>query len=154
MSGSASCPVAGGRATCDIRRNDAVPHRSQSPSPPTDAQGILPAPTRRDAANGGGDRVSSGGTRLLAIEVENFKSYRERRRLNLAPLTVLIGRNNSGKSALIQPLLLLKQALAIARPELVLNLTGELINARNVRDLTHGWPGPGTAVPGPAFAIE
>jgi len=98
--------------------------------------------------------VSSGGTRLLAIEVENFKSYRERRRLNLAPLTVLIGRNNSGKSALIQPLLLLKQALAIARPELVLNLAGELINARNVRDLTHGWPAPGTAVPGPAFAIE
>jgi hypothetical protein len=74
--------------------------------------------------------------------------------LDLAPITVLIGRNNSGKSALIQPLLLLKQALAIARPELALNLAGEFISARSIRDLTHGWPGQAPLVLGPAFAIE
>jgi hypothetical protein len=91
---------------------------------------------------------------LLAIEVERFKSYQQRRRLDLAPITVLIGRNNSGKSALIQPLLLLKQALAIARPELALNLAGEFISARSIRDLTHGWPGQAPLVLGPAFAIE
>jgi predicted ATPase len=72
----------------------------------------------------------------------------------VAPITVLIGRNNSGKSALIQPLLLLKQALAIARPELALNLSGEFISARSIRDLTHGWPGQAPSVLGPSLAIE
>ena len=98
--------------------------------------------------------MTSTGTHLLAIEVERFKSYQKRTRLDVTPITVLIGRNNSGKSAFIQPLLLLKQALAIARPELVLNLAGEFISARNIRDLTHGWPGQASTVLGPAFAIE
>ena len=98
--------------------------------------------------------MTSTGTHLLAIEVERFKSYQKRTRLDVTPITVLIGRNNSGKSALIQPLLLLKQALAIARPELALNLAGEFISARNIRDLTHGWPGQAPSVLGPAFAIE
>ena len=92
--------------------------------------------------------------RLLAVEVERFKSYLGRTRLEVSPITVLVGRNNSGKSALIQPLLLLKQALAIARPELALNLQGEFVTARNIRDLTHGWPAIGADVPGPAFAVE
>jgi energy-coupling factor transporter ATP-binding protein EcfA2 len=92
--------------------------------------------------------------RLLAVEVERFKSYLGRKRLEVAPITVLVGRNNSGKSTLIQPLLLLKQALAISRPELALNLQGELVSARSIRDLTHGWPAMGADVQGPSFAVE
>ena len=78
--------------------------------------------------------------RLLAVEVERFKSFKAKSCLELAPITVQLGRNNSGKSSLIQPLLLLKQTLAVARPELVLDLSGELISARSIRDLTHDWP--------------
>lgn len=41
--------------------------------------------------------------------VEGFKSFRERQEVPLKPLTLLAGANSSGKSSLMQPLLLLKQ---------------------------------------------
>lgn len=44
---------------------------------------------------------------LTAILLENFKSYRHRARLSLAPLTVLIGANASGKSNAIEGMRLL-----------------------------------------------
>ena len=50
--------------------------------------------------------------RLLSLTLTNFKSYRDTHRVDLAPLTVILGRNNGGKSTLIQALLLLKQTLA------------------------------------------
>lgn len=92
--------------------------------------------------------------RLLAVEVERFKSFKSRTRMDLAPITVLLGRNNSGKSSLIQPLLLLKQTLMDRRPEIALDLSGELLAARGLRDLTHGWPDPQGAWEGPIFLIE
>jgi hypothetical protein len=36
--------------------------------------------------------------RQLAVEMERFKSYEAATRILLAPLTVILGRNNSGKS--------------------------------------------------------
>lgn len=90
--------------------------------------------------------------RLTAIEIERFKSYRERTRVELAPLTVLLGRNNSGKSTLIQALLLLKQTLALPRPEVPLHLEG-MVDALSLRELTSGWP-EGTEIEGPSFSLE
>ena len=75
--------------------------------------------------------------KLLAIEVERFKSFDKRTRVELAPLTVVLGRNNSGKSSLIQALLLLKQTLADVRPNVVLKLDGA-VEAFNLRELTFG----------------
>lgn len=48
---------------------------------------------------------------ITAIEVEGFKSIRKRQRLLVKPLTIIAGANSSGKSSLMQPLLLLKQTL-------------------------------------------
>ncbi len=76
---------------------------------------------------------------LTAITIERFKSYWERTRLDLAPLTVLLGRNNSGKSSLIQVLLLLKQTLEHPRDDVPLHLEGP-VDALGLRELTSGWP--------------
>lgn len=45
------------------------------------------------------------------IRLKQFKSYRDVTEVPLAPLTVLIGQNNVGKSSVLQALLLLKQTL-------------------------------------------
>jgi predicted ATPase len=45
--------------------------------------------------------------RLLSLTIERFKSYKEATTIELSPLTVILGRNNSGKSSIIQALLLL-----------------------------------------------
>lgn len=49
--------------------------------------------------------------RLARIGVEGFKSIDTLQSLDLAPVTVLAGANSSGKSSMMQPLLLLKQTL-------------------------------------------
>jgi hypothetical protein len=48
---------------------------------------------------------------ITGIGVEGFKSIRDPQDIRIAPLTVLAGVNSSGKSSIIQPLLLLKQTL-------------------------------------------
>lgn len=45
---------------------------------------------------------------LTRIRLENFKSWRALD-IALAPITLLFGTNNSGKSSVLQALLLLKQ---------------------------------------------
>src|SRR5947209_11895070 len=45
------------------------------------------------------------------ITVRGFKSLYNESRLEIRPLTILAGANSSGKSSLLQPLLLLKQTL-------------------------------------------
>ena len=48
---------------------------------------------------------------LRSITVEGFKSIDHEQTIELRPLTILAGTNSSGKSSMIQPLLLLKQTL-------------------------------------------
>ena len=45
------------------------------------------------------------------IEISGFKSLRDPVRVHLRPLTLLAGANSSGKSSVMQPLLLMKQTL-------------------------------------------
>lgn len=92
--------------------------------------------------------------RLLSVEVTRFKSYREPTRLDLKPLTVLVGRNNSGKSTMVQALLLLKQTLENPRADVPLNLVGT-VEALSLRELTHGWPDSlDDQNKGPVFALD
>lgn len=67
----------------------------------------------------------AGPSRLVRIGVEGFKSIHQRQTLDLAPITVLAGANSSGKSSLMQPLLLLKQTLEAPFDPGTLLLTGE-----------------------------
>lgn len=48
---------------------------------------------------------------LTELAVANFKSFAEERRAPLAPITLIYGPNSSGKSSLLQTLLLLKQSI-------------------------------------------
>jgi hypothetical protein len=47
---------------------------------------------------------------LNAIEIENFKAFGERTRVELAPITLIFGENSGGKSTILQVLSLLKQS--------------------------------------------
>lgn len=92
--------------------------------------------------------------RLISVEVERFKSYEAATRLDLAPLTVIVGRNNSGKSTLIQALLLLKQTLAHPRSDVPLHLEGP-VDALTLRELTSfGWEEQGERVRGPRICVR
>ncbi len=52
---------------------------------------------------------------LKAIELENFKAFGERCRIELAPITLIFGENSAGKSLILQALHVLKQLGSIAR---------------------------------------
>ena len=48
---------------------------------------------------------------ITSIEVEGFKSLGDRSSIEVRPLTILAGANSSGKSSIMQPLLMMKQTL-------------------------------------------
>lgn len=48
---------------------------------------------------------------ITSLSVQGYKSLADRQRIEIRPLTVLAGVNSSGKSSIIQPLLLMKQTL-------------------------------------------
>ncbi len=59
---------------------------------------------------------------LIKLAFENFKSWRDTGEIRLAPITALFGSNSSGKSSLLQMLLLLKQTAKSPDRAQVLNL--------------------------------
>ncbi|HXF08051.1 MAG TPA: DUF3696 domain-containing protein [Candidatus Acidoferrales bacterium] len=64
-------------------------------------------------------------TRLRLV---NFKAWRDTGELALKPVTMLLGTNSSGKSSLIQGLLLLKQTVQSPDRTVHLNLGGDEVN--------------------------
>jgi predicted ATPase len=61
---------------------------------------------------------------LTGMQLENFKSWDDTGQIRLAPLTVFFGRNSSGKSSLLQSMLLMKQTAESLDQRQVLNLGG------------------------------
>lgn len=59
---------------------------------------------------------------LTHLKLENFKIWRSTGPIRLAPITLLLGTNSSGKSSLIQSLLLIRQTVKGDNPNLDLNL--------------------------------
>ncbi|HUD76006.1 MAG TPA: AAA family ATPase, partial [Terracidiphilus sp.] len=55
------------------------------------------------------------GPGITRIAVTGFKSLATKTDVEIRPLTVLAGANSSGKSSLMQPLLLMKQTFDIER---------------------------------------
>ena len=54
---------------------------------------------------------ASAANTISAIKVRGFKSIHDETEIEIRPLTILAGANSSGKSSMVQPLLLLKQTL-------------------------------------------
>jgi len=62
------------------------------------------------------------------LRLKNFKAWRDTGELALKPVTMILGTNSSGKSTLIQSLLLLKQTVASPDRTIQLNLGGDEAN--------------------------
>lgn len=78
---------------------------------------------------------------FTGIRMENFKSWRDSGHIELGNLTAIFGANSSGKSSLLQMLLLLKQTTESNDRNLVLK-TGSLqegyVNLGTVSEIMHG----------------
>lgn len=76
---------------------------------------------------------------LSHLKLENFKIWRSTGPVRLAPLTMLLGTNSSGKSSLIQSLLLMRQTVKGNDAGLDLNLgnpdAGDTVTMGQFRDL-------------------
>ncbi len=74
------------------------------------------------------------------IRMKNFKSWKDSGKVELAPLTGFFGTNSSGKSSLLQMLLLLKQTAEHSYPEEVIFFGDEnsLVNLGSFREVIHG----------------
>lgn len=75
---------------------------------------------------------------LRTWQIANFKSIREMNEpLDFAPLTIFCGANSSGKSSLLQSMLLFKQTLQKKNiPGLRMALNGKLVKLGNLNDIT------------------
>lgn len=72
--------------------------------------------------------------------MKNFKSWKDSGEVKLAPLTGFFGTNSSGKSSLLQMLLLLKQTAEHPDSNEVIFFgdNGSLVNLGNFREVIHG----------------
>ena len=74
---------------------------------------------------------------ITHIRVKNFKAWQDSNKVELAPLTGFFGTNSSGKSSLLQMLLLLKQT--IGRDEILFfGDENSLVNLGNFQEVIHG----------------
>ncbi|MDE5883194.1 MAG: AAA family ATPase [Muribaculaceae bacterium] len=76
----------------------------------------------------------------MLLSIDNFKSIEHVVQVDISDLTVLAGANSSGKSSLIQALLLLKQTLNSSSSQM-LNLNGPYVYANTLMDLMHNKKG-------------
>ncbi len=79
---------------------------------------------------------------LTSLSLTNFKAWESIKAMRLAPITGLFGTNSSGKSSILQFLLMLKQTADSADRSLVLHLGDErsLVNLGTFADMAHGRP--------------
>ena len=74
---------------------------------------------------------------LTSWTISNFKSIREVVTLELAPLTVFSGSNSSGKSTLIQSILMVAQSFASVVDDEALVLNGRFLQLGRLQDVLH-----------------
>lgn len=74
---------------------------------------------------------------LKKIKLENFKSFGGQQEINLAPLTLLYGPNSSGKSSIIQSLLLIKQSMESRNQHAAPKFSGDLIDLGSFKAIVH-----------------
>ena len=77
---------------------------------------------------------------ITHIRLQNFKSWEYSGKVELAPLTGFFGTNSSGKSSLLQMLLLLKQTIEDSSSKDIINFGNEtsLVNLGNFTEVIHG----------------
>ena len=82
------------------------------------------------------------GKQITGLTVEGYKSFGKKQHLQIRPVTLLAGANSSGKSSVIQPLLLLKQTLESPFDPGPLKVDGPNVDFTRYSQLfTHGHDG-------------
>lgn len=83
---------------------------------------------------------------LTSLRVRGFKSWADTGDVRLAPITGLFGTNSSGKTSILQLLLMLKQTVDSTDRAQVLNLGDDrgLVDLGTFRDVVHGHANPAT----------
>src|SRR5579864_4792262 len=74
---------------------------------------------------------------IKSIRVEGFKSFHDTKEVPIGKLTVIFGKNNVGKSSLLQSLLLLRQTLDAPEASARLTLRGDLFDGGGYADIVH-----------------
>ncbi len=76
---------------------------------------------------------------ITSLHIRNFKSWADTGEMRLAPITGLFGANSSGKTSILQFLLLLKQTVDSKDRQRVLHLGDErsLISLGSFHDILH-----------------
>src|ERR1700689_1271579 len=75
---------------------------------------------------------------ITRIAVEGFKSIAKRQEIEIAPLTILAGANSSGKSSIMQPLLMLKQTLEATYDPGPLKIDGPNVRFTSTQEFLSG----------------
>jgi len=75
---------------------------------------------------------------ITKLKLKNFKSFSKIQDMKLAPITLIFGPNSSGKSTLIQSLMMLKQTVLAQSGNGELITNGTSINLGNFNTLVHG----------------
>jgi len=73
---------------------------------------------------------------IKTMRLKNFKAFKDTGQIELKPITVLAGPNSSGKSSVLQSLLLLKQTFETEIPSVALNLEGRFLQFSDFEELT------------------
>lgn len=74
---------------------------------------------------------------IKSIRIKNFKSLRDTGNLDIKPITLLIGPNSSGKSSLIQFIILLKQTADSRLIESPILLNGDYIELESYKNIIY-----------------
>ena len=74
---------------------------------------------------------------LLAISLENYKCFRDKTDIEIAPLTVLCGVNSSGKSSILKSLLMLKQSYENESPTHSMLFSGDYADNGSFDDIIY-----------------
>lgn len=80
-------------------------------------------------------RHSLFSSRLKGISIKGFKSIKDEVRIDFHPLTIISGANSSGKSSIMQPLLMIKQTIESAYDQGPLKLNGENVKFTKAKQL-------------------
>jgi hypothetical protein len=98
-------------------------------------------------------QMANGPDHISKIAVRGFKSIADEQQIELRPLTLLAGANSSGKSSIMQAVLLLKQTLEAPSDPGALLLDGPNVRFTSAEQLLSQIPG-GTRKPRFAVRIE
>jgi predicted ATPase len=86
---------------------------------------------------------------LFSIEVEGYRAFRDKAKVDIHPLTLLYGENQAGKSTLLRLLVLLADSLYSGRGPL--NLNSSAVKGESFENL--GWQGVSNDSSKPSFSL-